>query len=65
MLDVENWQVRIESGIMIVLFGAVLVQACRTTRVPYIVGLSVVFMVANTFQLISAFFTPTYGQQKK
>ena len=54
--DIYNWQNIIESGIMIVLFGVVLVQSCRTTRTGYIVGLSVFFITANAFQVVGSGF---------
>lgn len=43
----EEIQIDVENSICIILFGVILFQAIRTSRIPYIIALSLVFILSN------------------
>ena len=45
--QIERIQLSVETTIMIALFGAVLYKTCVMSRVTFIIGLSVLFILTN------------------
>ena len=54
-LDINRWQIRIESGILVILFSVVAVATLRTTRIKYIIVLSIVFLLSNSLSFATSF----------
>jgi len=58
-------QVYVENSICIILFGLILFQAIRTSRIPYIIALSLVFMLSNASMITRNAFDRKYEKSQE